>query len=554
MLMLVGPAVAQQGWVRVWGDEFDGPTIDDAKWRVEDLHLNKNNELEYYTPQDVYLENGDLVLRSRQRVYWGYDDDGNWRQFNYTSGLVDTRDRFAMLYGRLEVRAELPASQGMWPAHWMLPDSGGWPPEIDIMELLGDDPTRVYMTHHWGHWPNTQSDSGDFDGPDFSAGYHTFAIEWFADRIQWLVDDVVRFTSTTSVPQEPFYITLNTAVGGDWPGYPDGTTVFPQYHRIDYVRIYAWSGAGDGVEMLADTTGSSATADGTIAPGEYVSAAGGINSGLFDVIGENSQLHVDSSSDGRLNIGLESVSAIPSPYGVVIYIDAVDGGYSSTVPLTDTADRPRRLASGKGDAGESADLFFAPGFTADHAIVLLPNQARIFELADSSHVLVNGANLGDAQDINGGDEVTYVDDGAAGVERELELRLSHLGLSAGDSFRFVATALNGQNAFRSNEFVGVAPGNAWDAFNPGNTITVLKTGDFVEFTTAAPCSAACGVAGGDADFNNDCAVNVADLGLLLANYGSATATHADGDSDGDGDVDITDLGAVLSLFGVSCGG
>ena len=81
------------------------------------------------------------------------------------------------------MRAKLPSTQGIWPAHWMLPTSGGWPPEIDIMELLGHEPTRVYMTHHWGTWPNVQSDGGSFAGPDFSQDLHTFAIEWAASYI-----------------------------------------------------------------------------------------------------------------------------------------------------------------------------------------------------------------------------------------------------------------------------------------------------------------------------------------------------------------------------------
>jgi beta-glucanase (GH16 family) len=225
-------------WRLLWHDEFDGTTVDPSKWRVEDLHLIKNDELQYYAPDDVYVQNGVLTLRSQERTYWGYDSDGQWGRYDYTSGLVESAGRFFHTYGRVEVRAKLPSTQGMWPAHWMLPADGGWPPEIDIMELLGHEPNKVYMTHHWGTWPNVQSHGGSFTGPDFSQDFHCFAIEWDPGRIDWFVDDLPRFVSTTNVPDEPFYIILNTAVGGDWPGDPDESTVFPQYHDIDYVRWY----------------------------------------------------------------------------------------------------------------------------------------------------------------------------------------------------------------------------------------------------------------------------------------------------------------------------
>ncbi|MCP4248902.1 MAG: family 16 glycosylhydrolase [bacterium] len=236
---------AGSAWRLLWHDEFDGPTIDPVKWRVEDAHLIKNNELQYYTPEDVYLDGGCLVLRSQQRAFWGWDGWGNWSQFDYTSGLAESKGRFHETYGRVEVRGKLPSTQGIWPAHWMMVAQGIWPPEIDIMELLGHEPNAVYMTHHWGSWPNVQSHGGRFVGPDFSVGFHTFAIEWQPGRIDWSVDGVVRFTSTTSMPEEPFFGILNTAVGGDWPGNPDASTVFPQHHEIEYVRWYERGLPGD---------------------------------------------------------------------------------------------------------------------------------------------------------------------------------------------------------------------------------------------------------------------------------------------------------------------
>lgn len=219
----------EPGWRLIWHDEFDGTSIDPAKWRVEDADLVKNNELQYYTPEDVYVHDGILTLRSQKRAF---------KNNAYTSGLVETRGIFSNRYGRYEIRARLPKGQGIWPAHWMLPASRAWPPEIDIMELLGNDPYTVYGTVHWGTKSTHNWAGGQYIGPDFSEGFHTFALEWEGNALRWYVDDSLFYQTNDHVPQEPFYIILNTAVGGQWPGNPDETTVFPQYHDIDYVRVY----------------------------------------------------------------------------------------------------------------------------------------------------------------------------------------------------------------------------------------------------------------------------------------------------------------------------
>lgn len=218
------------GWYLVWHDEFEGSTLDTSKWRAEDAALTKNNELQYYTPEDVFIKDGMLVLRSQARSMGG-------RQ--YTSGLVETRGKFARQYGRVEVRAQVPRGKGLLPAHWMLPVSGLWPPEIDIMEVLGHQPNVVHMTVHWGIWPNQEKKGAMFKAVDFSQDFHEFAVEWDKDSIKWFVDGVKHLEVTEHVPQEPFFIILNTAVGGNWPGSPNSQTKFPQEHKIDYVRVYA---------------------------------------------------------------------------------------------------------------------------------------------------------------------------------------------------------------------------------------------------------------------------------------------------------------------------
>lgn len=231
LALVAGAAVAAdlRGWHLLWSDEFDGPAVDGTKWRIEDAALVKNNELQYYASDEVYIENGILVLRSRKRAMGGRE---------YTSGLVETRGKFAIAYGRIEIRAKLPRTQGLWPAHWMLPDDGSWPPEIDIMECVGSQPNVITMSLHTGSWPDLYSQSEDFMGPDYSADFHKFALEWEPKEMRWLIDGVKRFSTANTIPRTPMFLILNTAVGGDMPGEPDETTVFPQFHLIDYVRVY----------------------------------------------------------------------------------------------------------------------------------------------------------------------------------------------------------------------------------------------------------------------------------------------------------------------------
>lgn len=222
-------------WYLVWNDEFDGDKLDQKKWRAEDAALVKNRELQYYSPKNVYIKGGRLILKSEKKEMGGRP---------YTSGLVETKGRFSFEYGRVEVQAKLPGTKGLWPAHWMMPDRGAWPPEIDIMELVGSKPNRIHMTNHYGEYPHNRYDTKTFTGPDYTKSFHIFALEWEPSELRWYIDGVRRFSVTRNIPHEPFYIILNTAVGGIMPGNPDETTAFPQYHEIDYVRVYMKEIAG----------------------------------------------------------------------------------------------------------------------------------------------------------------------------------------------------------------------------------------------------------------------------------------------------------------------
>lgn len=241
-------------WMLAWHDEFDGTAVDTSKWNVLDAHLIKNGELQYYDPEDVYVDGGCLVLRSRRHdpPVIRPHPNGHDAEFEFTSGLVESPGLFSHTYGWIEVRAKLPSTQGIWPAHWMLGENYpqvGWPRcgEVDIMESLGHDPDTVYFSRHWGD-PYVHRGTSS-SGPDFSQDFHTFAIHWTTDEMSWYVDGSLRYrtsiTDAGGIFHRPFYLILNTAVGGYWPGFPDHTTVFPQYHEIDYVRWYVESEPGD---------------------------------------------------------------------------------------------------------------------------------------------------------------------------------------------------------------------------------------------------------------------------------------------------------------------
>lgn len=221
----------QDDWDLIWQDEFENNCLDSDNWNIEDWAAEKNNELQYYSPNNVKVEDGFLKLISKKEKFKGKD---------YTSGAVHTKGKFNFLYGKVEMRAKLPAGQGIFPAFWMMPDKEDtWLPEIDIMEMLGHQPNEVWMVSHWLDKTGTlKSDSSNFKGPDFAKDFHIFSIEWTADSITWFIDDIERFSLSKFIPNEKMYLYLNTAIGGDWPGSPDYSTVFPVNYEIDYVRVF----------------------------------------------------------------------------------------------------------------------------------------------------------------------------------------------------------------------------------------------------------------------------------------------------------------------------
>jgi beta-glucanase (GH16 family) len=240
----------------VFEDTFDGAAgsaVDGAKWQLETGDNISNNELQYYTQGTENAEldgNGNLVITAEAgnpnnyQCYYG--------PCEYTSARMNTSGRFTAQYGHVEASIKLPQGQGIWPAFWMLGDDigqVGWPNcgEIDVMELVGHQPGTAYGTIHGPGYSGGESIGSSYTLPNgdiFANGFHTFAVDWTPDSITWSVDGNAFQTLTPAdlggdpwVFDKPFFLILNLAVGGNWPGYPDDTTVFPQQMTVDYVRV-----------------------------------------------------------------------------------------------------------------------------------------------------------------------------------------------------------------------------------------------------------------------------------------------------------------------------
>lgn len=235
-------------WKLVWSDEFNGPDgsgVDSAKWTHE-VGGNGwgNNEEQYYTEgtNNCYIQDNNLVIEAKKE---------NKENSKYTSARIVTKGKFDFKYGKVEMRAKLPYGQGIWPAFWMLGsniDTVNWPNcgEIDIMENIGKESRIVHGTMHGPGYSGNMGIGLPYEiTDDFKNDYHIFSVEWTENKVEWFVDGKKYHTMTPDnilgnrwVFNENFFIILNLAVGGNWPGYPDETTVFPQKYYIDYVRVY----------------------------------------------------------------------------------------------------------------------------------------------------------------------------------------------------------------------------------------------------------------------------------------------------------------------------
>jgi beta-glucanase (GH16 family) len=308
---LSSSAAAQSpaGWALNWADEFNTSSLDTARWENLSRRDSFNNEKQYYTPSQVSVANGVLRITANNQPL-----DGK----AYRSGLARTWAE--QTYGRWEVRASLPATQGMWPAIWLLPRNANWPSggEIDIMENRGSQPTVVGSAYHWGaNVSSHQWVARDFgysvNGTpvSFQNSMHNYAVEWDPSRIRYLIDGVPHYTfhrNTAPISSTPMSLILNLAIGGDYGGDPNGSTVFPQRFDIDSVKVFnrdnstrginnnsfeskagnlftEWDEYSNGANVTPDTQAANARTGSTAAQvyGRY-SGAGTNYSGLFQEV------------------------------------------------------------------------------------------------------------------------------------------------------------------------------------------------------------------------------------------------------------------------------
>jgi beta-glucanase (GH16 family) len=266
-LVITSHAQTLPGWKLVWSDEFsqaENSKPDATKWGY-DMGGGGwgNNELQYYTDrtQNARIEGGQLVIEARAEKF---------EERNHTSARLLTKNKASWTYGRIEARIKIPRGQGIWPAFWMLGaniDAVQWPDcgEIDIMENIGSVPSRVHGTVHGPGYSGGSGIGGSYVLPDGAAladDFHIYAIEREHNRIRWFIDGQQYFTLTPAnlpaglswVFNAPQFLILNVAVGGNWPGNPDSSTVFPQRMTVDYVRVYELDAGGGnpGVNQLVN--------------------------------------------------------------------------------------------------------------------------------------------------------------------------------------------------------------------------------------------------------------------------------------------------------------
>ncbi|RPK37247.1 glycoside hydrolase family 16 protein [Streptomyces sp. ADI93-02] len=261
----VTPPAAAAAAAVTFSDDFDGPAgsaVNGSKWQIETGDNVNNHERQYYTAgnNNAALDGqGNLVITARK------DNPGNYQcwygRCEYTSARLNTAGKFTTTYGRVEARMKIPRGQGIWPAFWMLGnDIGqvGWPNsgEIDIMENVGFEPGTVHGTLHGPGYSGSGGIGAGYSlpgGQAFADAFHTFAVDWSPNSITWTVDGNVYQRRTPAdlggrqwVFDKPFFVILNLAVGGYWPGDPDASTSFPQQLLVDYVRVSSDSGQPGG--------------------------------------------------------------------------------------------------------------------------------------------------------------------------------------------------------------------------------------------------------------------------------------------------------------------
>jgi len=235
---ITSTAADSSSYQLVWADEFNSRAVDTANWNFEVGGQGwGNHEQEYYQAANATVANGNLIISGRKE---------NIQSNQYTSSRMTTKGKHEFLYGKIEARIKIPVGQGFWPAFWLLGaniDAVGWPAcgETDIMEHINTD-SLIYGTLHWDNNGHVQKGDTVASTP---AGYHIYAVEWDSASIRWYIDgikyhevDIHNNVNSTDEFHKPFFILLNLALGGDWPGQVIDDSKLPAKMYVDYVRVY----------------------------------------------------------------------------------------------------------------------------------------------------------------------------------------------------------------------------------------------------------------------------------------------------------------------------
>lgn len=224
----------------IFADDFTDDALDEGKWTScfpgGNCTHDENKELQCYAPDNITQDKGILYLTARKEN----KVCSNGTNYQYTSGLVQTEGKFSFTYGYVEARAKTPAGVGFWPTIWLLPTDRSWPPELDLLEQIGGVPDTNFMSVHYGANSDDKFVQQTYQGPDFTAGFHTYGMDWQKDHVTFYVDGkaVAGYTNRYNVPNKPMYLILNLAVGGSATPPPDAHTAFPSSFAVDYVKVW----------------------------------------------------------------------------------------------------------------------------------------------------------------------------------------------------------------------------------------------------------------------------------------------------------------------------
>lgn len=488
----------KEGYSLVWNDEFSGDTLNRADWNVE-LHDPGwvNSELQSYvdSTDNIYLNDGKLYITAQKNVA----EDGT---VSYTSGRLNTQNKHDFTYGYYEVRAQVPEGMGYLPAFWLMASDenvyGQWPRcgEIDAMEVMGQDPEKLYGTIHYGNPHRESQGTYSLEDATFADSFHTFAVDWEPGKITWYVDGVKYHEEddwySTTVGQgtvtypapfdQPFYMILNLAVGGSWVGNPDETTSFDNNpFVIDYVRVFQKDSYDENVSRpTKEVVLRNPAADGNYITADdwtFLTALGGegaaaindeivistTNEGTVDYSVQLVQANVPFEKGATYEVSFDAYAdasrtmktAIKAPdYGYVEYMTSKDvslttesQNFTYSFKMKDSSDANGRLEFNMGAAGSTATIHIANVSVKKTAE---PDPTEVEPktiLADGNYVyngkFQEGANhLGEwTLEGTAAASVTALSDGrrlcvVAGAEDTLTLSQSDLALKAGNAYAF----------------------------------------------------------------------------------------------------------------------